>query len=215
MKSYNILAASLALLASTCAGALHAQTVDQKPGPYLQANIGSGLAGTTHIDASAYGIGSSSGDLDPKVGIFASGGYGYAFKNGLAVEVEAVYARNDISTGSLNQLIGTPAKASVEAYGGLVNLVYAVGRLGPVVPYVGAGVGYGEARYTILGVSDGATGVMWQARAGLSYPVNPTTSLDLGYRYLDTPQYKFTGTGTALKAHTALDILSAGVRYRF
>ncbi|QUD88165.1 outer membrane protein [Phenylobacterium montanum] len=215
MKYYKSIAVVLGLLAASSAGALQAQTVNQNPGAYVQASVGSGVAGNTHIDASASGIGSASGDLDPKAGVFASGAWGYAFKNGFALEAEGVYVRNDISTGSLNQALGTPAKASVETYGGLVDVMYAIGKLGPVVPYAGLGVGYGQARYSLLGGSSSSDGVMWQARAGVSYPVNPKTSLDFGYRYLGTPQFKITGSGLALKAQTDLHILSVGLRYRY
>jgi hypothetical protein len=72
------------------------------------------------------------------------------------------------------------------------------------------GVGYGEARYSVYGASASDDGVMWQARVGLTYPINPTTSADFGFRYLDTPQFRLSGGGAALKAHTGLEILSVG-----
>jgi opacity protein-like surface antigen len=218
------------LIALSAAGALGlaatpacADQVAQSPGQYIQFNIGSGLGGTTHASINAVGLGSASADYGPEPGVFASAAYGYSLKGGFAVEVEGLYTFNDVSTSSLNALVGAPAHASVEAYGGLANLMYAIAPVGPVVPYVGAGVGYGEVHYRLYSTDDSKQGLLWQLRAGVSYPLSSNSSVDFGYRFLNTPQYSRSGVadlnGTSysvtLKAHTELHVLSVGFRYRY
>ncbi len=214
MKSSNLSGLSVLALFTLAASSAAAQGVSQEPGVYLQANLGSGLGGTTHISAAVSGTGSAKGDFNPDSGLFTSVAAGESFKNGLAMELEGVYARNDINTSSLDTG-GAPAHASLTAYGALANVIYAVGRIGPVVPYVGAGLGYGGVRYDLYGSGVTDNGMMWQLRAGVSYPMTSKVSLDLGYRYLDTPRLKDATDIGYLKVHTGLHALSAGVRVRF
>ncbi len=215
MKSLNFYAWPVFALFVLAASPAAAQTISQEPGMYLQANLGSGLGGTTHVSAAVSGIGSAKGDFNPDSGLFTSVAAGESFKNGLAMELEGIYARNDINTSSLDTLVGAPAHASLTAYGALANVIYAVGRIGPVVPYVGAGLGYGGVRYNLSGGGATDNGMMWQLRAGVSYPMTSKVSLDLGYRYLDTPRFKDAIDTAYIKVHTGLHALSAGVRVRF
>jgi len=189
------------------AGCAAAQTVSQAPGIYLQANLGSGVGGNTHISLAESGVGSGRGDFNPKAGVFASVAAGKSYRNGLAAEVEGIYTRNDIDAQGLG--------ATVTAYGVLANLMYAVGRVGPIVPYVGAGAGFGGVRYSLPGASKDDNGLMWQVRAGASVPVTPKVSLDFGYRYLGTPNFKAANDTAYVKFHTELHVLSGGVRVRF
>jgi opacity protein-like surface antigen len=92
--------------------------------------------------------------------------------------------------------------------------MWAITRLGPVVPYVGGGVGYGGVRYEVPGYSLTDSGLLAQIKAGLSYPISRKISLDLGYRYLFTPKLHLTyyyDVGVTTQLH----IVTAGVRVRF
>ena len=61
--------------------------------------------------------------------------------------------------------------------------------------------------------------LLWQAKAGLDVRLTPRLSLDLGYRYLNGPQFEPGQTGTPafdtvnLSSHQ--HIASAGLKYRF
>jgi opacity protein-like surface antigen len=209
--------------AFAASGTAAAAPVVQKPGYYAELYVGSGVGGTGSIDASAVGIGSGATSFNPQAGYFVSAAVGRSFAHGLAIEGEFIYSRNDVTTASIDEFVGEPAHANVTAYGGLANVMWAIARVGPVVPYVGAGAGYGGVRYGLYDTHVSDSGFMWQIKAGLSYPVTKDISLDLGYRYLTTPVYNLstsidTGEETVtgnVSAHTHLHVVAAGVRMRF
>lgn len=223
MIKTNILVLASAGALSVAGAAMAAAPIDQQPGPYVELYLGSGLGGATSANAAAAGLGSIGTDFGPKPGIFTSLAVGHSLHYGFAVEVEGLYTNNDVSTNLIDTAVGAPAKASTQAYGGLVDLMWAVAHWGPVVPYVGVGVGYGGVTYDLYGASFDDNGLMWQAKAGLSYPVSRKVSLDLGYRYLSASPYNLSGSfdlgGTTysgnLDVHTKLHVVTAGVRVRF
>jgi OOP family OmpA-OmpF porin len=197
--------------------------VVQKPGNYAELYVGSGVGGTGTLDGSAAGLGSGKTSFNPQAGYFVSAAVGHSFAYGLALEGEFIYSRNDATTASIDAFFDSPARANVTTYGGLVNVMWAVAQVGPVVPYVGAGVGYGEVRYGVYDIHVSDSGFMWQVKAGVSYPVTTDVSLDLGYRYLTVPVYNTSLTGDIggqtytgmVSAHTHLHVVAAGVRMRF
>jgi opacity protein-like surface antigen len=199
-----------AVLAGFGAAAAQAQTGEPN---YWQVNLGSGLGGHAHLSASAPSIGSASGDVDVKPGFFGSMAVGHSFGNGLAVEGEGYYAHNAGDTDSFG--FGT----SVDSYGVLANLMYAIAPVGPVVPYVGAGLGVGHSEFNAFGGGVGATGLVWQLRAGLSGDVTPTVKWDLGYRYFSEPRFDETATIDGVTGHAEIapriHVLTIGLRQRF
>jgi opacity protein-like surface antigen len=206
--SILVVAAATAL---TLAGVgASAQTVVTTPAYYAEVYIGSGVGGTTSLSGSIDGA-SGSLSLDPKAGVFTSVAVGRQLGYGLAAEGEFVYTDNDINTSSIDPALGN---ASVKTYGGLANIMWAVTRLGPVIPYVGGGVGYGGVRYGLLGYSRTDSGLLAQVKAGLSYPVSKRISLDLGYRYLFTPKDHLLDLYD-VGVTTRLHVVTAGVRVRF
>lgn len=209
---YSLVTAVIVLGAA--ASAAQAQAVADN---YIQVNLGSGLGGNAHLSASATTIGSASGDISVKPGFFGSAAVGHSLPNGLAVEGEFYYAWNHGDTDSLG------FSTTAESYGALANVMYAIGQAGPVVPYVGAGVGIGHANYKALGDSVGDTGLVWQLRAGIGGDVSPTIRWDLGYRYFNEPKFSdsasvTTASGT-ISAHaeikTHIHVLTVGMRQRF
>jgi opacity protein-like surface antigen len=65
-------------------------------------------------------------------------------------------------------------------------------------PYVGAGIGFASNKIDSIVNSGGAlgafsatapggtsTGLAWAVMGGISFPINPTLTLDVGYRYID------------------------------
>ena len=193
---------------SAPAFAQSAQTVE---GNYVQLSLGSGIAGNTKV--SIAGVGSENVDLD--TGFFAALAGGHSMANGLALETEVLYLKNDLKTGSLDTLIGVPLKASSSTVGGMLNAQYAVAPVGPLVANVGAGIGFGQVEYKLLGESSTGTGFMWQAMAGLSYPVSPQVSWDLKYRYVRSPELRASFAPYNAKVETGTHVLAVGARFRF
>lgn len=211
MKKLLLGAAAIALIATPAL----AQTLSLPEGPYLQVNIGSSLAGDTDAKATlpGVGVGSESFDLDP--GFFGSVELGTTFANKIGLAAEALYFKNDIDTDDADVLVGVPLDASVRTMGVMANAFYNVGTAGPLFARVGAGVGYGEAKYDLLGGSDKNDGVMWQLMASAAYPVSDKLSLDVGYRYLRAPDYDFTDPTGSISADTSAHIVTIGSRFSF
>jgi opacity protein-like surface antigen len=208
--------------ATVCAAPALAE--DQMPGAYVQLNIGAGVGGETDIHAIDNVLGSGRLKEDTKVGPFVSGAAGWSLSNGVAIEGELLYLQNKIDTPDANEFFDFPFEAQTKTYALMVNAMYAIGRWDMMVPYVGAGVGVGKTNYKVLAESDDDTGFIWQLRAGVSFPVNPSTSWDLGYRYIEAPEFNKTytfddGAGgteiTTLKAQTGRHVLQVGWRYRY
>ncbi len=106
-----------------------------------------------------------------------------------------------------------------------INGYYDIEVGGPLVPYVGAGIGlssiYGELTSTSVytgyrhSSSDISCSLAWNVGAGVAYELNPNVALDVGYR--------FAGFGSSTVRHNSSDInnyltaneFSAGLRFSF
>jgi opacity protein-like surface antigen len=209
--------AATALAAALCATPALAQGVADQPSTYVQVNLGSGLGGNADVSVAA-GAGSASGGIDLKAGLFGSAAVGYSMANGLAAEAEVLYADNDGDTDNDGGV-----KSSTRTWGVMANVMYAIAPVGPFVPYIGAGVGYGRVTIKLDDVKDDDSGLMWQLRAGVSGAIDPQTKWDLGYRYLRVPDYKVSGSATldgttyngSVKVETDVHVLSVGLRRKF
>jgi opacity protein-like surface antigen len=203
---YSIFAAAAAV---SCAAASMAQAQEN----YVQLNLGAGLGGNAHLSGEVSGLGSASGDVTVKPGFFGSVALGHSLPDGLAIEGEGYYASNHGDTGSLG------FTTSAKSYGFLANLMYAIVQTGPVVPYVGAGVGVGHANYDASGSSVQDTGLVWQLRAGVGGDISPTLRWDLGYRYFNEPKFSESATSGSISGRaeivTHLHVLTVGLRQRF
>ena len=215
MKS--VILAATAALAAAAATTTHAQVQPAATNNYFQVNLGSGLGGNAHLSGSATGIGSAAADINIQPGFFGSGAVGHSFPIGVALEGEGFYLRNSGDTNNLG------FGSHVDSYGGLANLMYAIGRIQWVVPYVGGGVGYGHVEYSAFDGNISDSGFVWQLRAGFSGDLTRTTKWDVGYRYVALPTYSITGslstssgplTGKA-EIETHLHVLTFGIRQRF
>jgi OOP family OmpA-OmpF porin len=212
------LMATAAIAAALVAAPAFAQTEAAPASNYVQFNLGSGIAGSADIDAT-FGTTRASDDVDLKAGLFASVAAGHSFGNGLALEVEGLYAGNDVDDDDTAALFGANADASVHTWGAMANAKYEFATGTRVRPYVGAGVGYGSVKIDIDGDDDSQGGFMWQAKAGLAIPVNDRLTWDVGYRYLNAPEYDESGSvfGTAASVNidTNVHVVSVGARVTF
>jgi opacity protein-like surface antigen len=210
--------ATAAIAAAFVAAPALAQPVAAPASNYVQFNLGSGIAGQSDIDATV-GTTTGSADVDLDAGLFASVAAGHAFGNGLALEVEGVYAGNDGKDEDVRALFGANADAKVSTWGALVNARYEFNTgWHNVSPYVGGGIGYGSTKIEVDNADDSNSGFMWQAKAGFVIPVNDRLTWDVGYRYLREPSYDEStplfGT-TRLNVDTGVHVLSAGARVTF
>lgn len=184
---------------------------------YVQLNVGSGVAGTADISGSVDDLGSASYDLDLDPGFFISAAAGSAMPSGFAIEGEVVYLKNDGDTQEIEDAIGESVDASAQTLGVLLNANYRFATASTVQPYVGAGVGYGKVKYDVdaLGGSDDDSGFMWQLKAGVTFAMAGSTTWDIGYRYVRSPEYEVSDDFASLSVETDTHVVSAGIRYSF
>jgi opacity protein-like surface antigen len=104
----------------------------------------------------------------------------------------------DIYTGGTDSTVidNDPLHTSLSTYTAMLNIYYDLGKWGPVVPYVGAGIGVAYHKVhdvyftgnpalqnTIEGNSD--LSFAWALMAGFGYQISNNAIIDVGYRYID------------------------------
>jgi len=171
-------------------GALLAASLLALPASFLALPIAASAQSVT-VGGSTIG---TSGSLGSRVGPAFDLAIGWGFGNGFRVEVEGDYRANQFDSIS-------NSSASVggweQKYGPMVNVAYDFNGLGPVVPYVGAGVGYqwafeqdvhaysGSSSANLYGHTQGA--FAYQAIVGVGVPIAAAPGLTL------TAEYRFMG----------------------
>ncbi|UFN49167.1 OmpA family protein [Roseomonas sp. OT10] len=130
---------------------------------------------------------------------------GYGFGNGVRVEVEGTYRQNDIDNV---RAFGVPTYGvggTARTYGAMANVLYDfvmpsfIPQFTPVVPYIGAGLGYlwhdyddvtarfgsGTAGASRLKIDDREGQFGYQGIVGLAFPIQgvPGLALTAEYRY--------------------------------
>jgi OOP family OmpA-OmpF porin len=137
-----------------------------------------------------------SGKLESETGFNVGLAFGKQFYEHLRGEVQFSYRRNDVEHMSLRN---EPDSAS--GHIGLMALManaYTDWDLGiGVIPYFGAGIGYGSVDIEAKNkdafpakISDQDSVFVWSLMAGGSYPVSEMIDLSLGYRYIATTKPK-------------------------
>lgn len=103
------------------------------------------------------------------------------------------------SSGGLLQYSGpNDARAFIQNFSTMFNAYYDIGHFGPVMPYVGGGVGFvynnmESVTYNVGGdvgsvSGDARTDLAWQLSIGVAVDVANNTSIDIGYRYMNMGQ---------------------------
>ncbi|MGQ9367772.1 outer membrane protein [Azospirillum sp. ST 5-10] len=164
--------------------------------------------------------------IDLPAGDEATGhtGWGVAGAVGVAVapwraEVELSYRRN-----ALDEIDAGGRRADGSGHLGqtalMVNGYYDVPTAGPVVPYVGLGVGAVRVHADDWGAGDtplSDTEILFggQAIVGVGYVLSPDLRLNVDYRYMRTAEGSFDGAdGRDLSFHVANHALMLGLSYR-
>ena len=127
---------------------------------------------------------------------------GYGFGNGLRLELEGSYRSNDVDNIEVRGINAPRPSGNATSYGLMVNALYDF-VLGPVVPYVGVGLGYVWHDYNDVGFrasnaansgsvnvggTNGAFG--YQAILGVAFPIDSVPGLAL------TAEGRFMGTAS-------------------
>lgn len=200
MKAFLCAGAAALTLLPSLAGAQDSSVINrQNRGFYL--GLGGGLNLETDNDFRGAGT-DSKASYEP--GYAAIGSIGYAFGNGLRLELEPGYRRNNVDT--INGLAGT---GHTEIASGMVNAIYDFDIRTPVVPLVphlGAGIGYAHAwnrsvPHNGLQVDGSDDALAYQAIAGVEYAISPGLKLGFDYRWFVANDVNFRESTTALPVH--------------
>ncbi len=235
MKAYVIAGA----LAVSAAWALPAAAQSFSPynllhDSYVEVEGGAAVEGRTKIGIEAQGLGASSQSASQDHDFFGGGLVGVNIVNGLSLEGEGIYTRNNQYFSPTNAVFGTGG--ATRTYGGLGNLKLSLPftltfnvplgahsfTLG-LKPYISPGVGYGELRYTghngAFSYDDNHTGVIWQAKAGMDFRFGEHFGLDIAYRYLQSPDYNrpgsFNSPGYSALTRSHVQAVTGGLKYYF
>lgn len=132
-------------------------------------------------------------EFDDGFNIGAAFGYDYGMAR---LEFELAYRQADVDTIRVDGITFT-GDGDIGATSFMLNGYWDLETGSPVVPYLGGGIGvaniayndvsffdpdFGEVRFA----DDDDTVFAYQLAAGIAFALNPTMTLDLGYRYFGT-----------------------------
>jgi outer membrane protein OmpA-like peptidoglycan-associated protein len=200
------------------------------------------LSGAAVTGPFGVGVGNRNGSLTWDVGYLALLNMGYGFGNGLRLEGEFSYRSNKVDDVSgLGGAQYARAGGTASTYAFMANVYYDFQVGWPVVPYIGAGIGYAIGSYdqvttrnnganpaafpVVTNISGNDGQFAYQAIAGMSMPIAavPGLALTAEYRYfatldneVDATRYQPAGfsRGTAEIQNSNHSFLF-GVRYTF
>jgi len=202
------LAASLAL--GLAASSAQAQTPE---GFYA------GLSGGLNLNEdSDVKVGPLKNTLETDLGFVGLGAVGYAFGNGMRVELEGGYRRNGVSEWG-----GADVDGTLSAWHTMANALYDFDLGSGLSPYVGAGVGAAfvtadmDVKGTNIGTDSTDVGLAYQAIAGIGYSITDNLALTMDYRFFHAVdlEYDVSGGGKATHDNYMNHAFTAGFRYAF
>jgi OOP family OmpA-OmpF porin len=207
----------------------------------LYVGAGAGVNYLQPESASASGAFSGSGKFQSSIGPTGVLSLGWGFGNGLRVEAEGNYMRNQFNHATGFNGAITQSGDGWQKFGGMVNGFYDFTTISPwVVPFVGVGVGY-EAENLHGGTAFGpqysnlilyissktVSSFAYQAMIGAAFPISgaPGLAITTEYRFLglagdrSLPYVKAVGgtgggTGT-IRLDDANHAILFGLRYAF
>ncbi len=197
------------LLASSALALFAGASTAQADGLYISAFGGANFAqdssaGALFTDGASTQI-TANWATDADTGFVIGGAVGThldKWVQGLRVELEASYRRNDVSgvwgtagftdTTDLVSSSGT-IDANLSTFAVLANAWYEHDMGWKVKPYVGGGIGWARTKFDGASISPLIVfdrendGFAWQLGAGFNYEASPGVNVGLGYRYLNGP----------------------------
>ena len=215
------LVSSLALAAAAISPSLQAAE-----GPYVAARGSYVMTEDADwIFGSDFGPGPAGGNVISKFddGYGLGVALGTKLPSGFRVEGELFWQENDIDSGRLGpvQLSALGGlNGDVGVWGGMLNGYYDFLE-GPLVPFIGLGVGYAQVDAKVnLGdisvIDDDDTVLAYQGILGVSYDFMPNLQGVLAYRYmaLDDPEFKDRAGGKVDMEYDS-QAIDVGLRYSF
>jgi OOP family OmpA-OmpF porin len=183
-------------------------------GIYVQGNLGYSFAGTSDTTAVITledETETISGDVDLDGAVMGSAAVGASLADGLRVEAELLYTKNDLSGSEDFE------EVAVSQLAVMANVLYDF-AVGGVSPYVGAGVGFGTTNLEIEEGDLDDSGLAWQLRGGVSF--GEGVIWDIGYRYVNMADFEASFVeedegdeiGINLQAEAAVHAVTVGVR---
>jgi outer membrane protein OmpA-like peptidoglycan-associated protein len=177
--------------------------------------------GATWLDDVSSSISGTATNVDFDTGYNIGAHVGYDF-GAFRLEGEVVYRNNDIDTMSAGGARLSGVSGSANSLAVMLNAYYDIELGWPVVPYVGAGIGWAQinskARATGLGftIDDDDSKLAYQLIAGASWWLNPSLALTLDYRYFATDDPSFsTSTGSSFSSEYKTHNVALGLTFRF
>ena len=131
--------------------------------------------------------------VDDNTGYVVGGTVGTSIDSvpGLRIEADLSFRQNEVD------LFGGFLSVDHDTVALMGNVVYDLPvKLGPVHPYVLAGIGYGHTEATFEDVALlklEASGVAWQLGAGLNTNLSDNVTAGIGYRYFQAPELEVLG----------------------
>lgn len=201
---------------------------------YVEGEGGATVEGRTRINIAATGLGSSDQSTTHSDDAFGGALVGYAPVQGVAVEAEGFYSRDNLSYAPTNPVFGTGG--ATRLYGGLGNLrlslpviptfTLPLGSTGLSIgidPYISPGIGRGNVQYTgrngIYVYEADRNGFIWQAKAGVEIRVGQHFGFDIAYRYIQAPDFShpdnFNSPSYTALARSNIQVVTAGLKYHF
>ncbi|WP_176037974.1 outer membrane protein [Brucella tritici] len=158
-------------------GAPVQQPVEVGSGWYLRGDIGYNISSKVKLQAETpFWSGSQSFDLDKNV--VPSIGIGYQFTDNLRGDVTLGYSKQSFDDLDVD----------VRSWDMMANAYVDLGNYYGFTPYLGAGLGFANVRYSIDTASgeyktDDDYRLAWALMAGVGIDVASNIKLDIGYRY--------------------------------
>ena len=156
------------------------------------------MQGRSKIQITSTGAGASNQSTSQDKDFFGGGLVGYNLADGVSVEAEGVYSRNNLTYSPANAVYGIGG--ATRTYGGLGNLKFSLPftptytvPLGfmtlpiGIKPYIAGGIGYGNVQFSgrnnATSYYEDQNGFIWQGKAGVEFRTGNHFGLDIGYRY--------------------------------
>lgn len=156
--------------------------------------LGGGLGANWLRDADVGGNGVGTAKTEFDTGWAGVGAFGYGLGNGIRLEAELGYRKNDV-----DKVAGANGGGDVSQWSLMGNALYDFNTGTAFTPYVGVGLGgvrvnVNDGRTFTGGrtIDDSDTVLAYQGIAGIAYSIAPQWKLDLGYRYFASadPEFK-------------------------